>query len=85
MQANKDKVIRNLHLVQGQLKGIEKMIEENQYCVDISNQLLSSIGLLKKINMDILTAHLNCCVMNATNDSRQEKIEEIINILKRMD
>ena len=48
MKANKEKVIKYLHMAQGQLKGIERMIENDEYCIDISNQLMASTALLKK-------------------------------------
>ena len=48
MKANKKKIISYLHMAQGQLRGIENMIENEEYCIDISNQLMASIALLKK-------------------------------------
>lgn len=85
MKANKKKVISFLHMAQGQLKGIENMIENEEYCIDISNQLMASIALLKKINGEILTAHLQHCVLHASEEEKEKKIEEITQVIKRLD
>ncbi|MFR5150425.1 MAG: metal-sensing transcriptional repressor [Ruminococcus sp.] len=47
---------------EGQLDGILRMIEEDRYCVDISNQLLATQALLKRVNQEILRAHIRSCV-----------------------
>ncbi len=62
------------------------MIEDERYCVDVSTQILSAIGLLKKANIDILNNHLRHCVSSAilqSEDQGEEKIEEIINIIDK--
>ena len=84
MKANKDKIIKYLHMVQGQLKGIEKMIENNDYCIEISNQVMASTALLNKINSEILSAHLKHCVLHSSEEERKKKIDEIDNIIRRM-
>lgn len=85
MKANKKKIISYLHMAQGQLRGIENMIENEEYCIDISNQLMASIALLKKINSEILTAHLKHCVLHASEDEKEKKIEEITQVIKRLE
>lgn len=85
MKANKKKITSYLHMAQGQLRGIENMIENEEYCIDISNQLMASIALLKKINSEILTAHLKHCVLHASEDEKEKKIEEITQVIKRLE
>lgn len=85
MKADKQKVLKLLHTVQGQLNGIEKMINNDDYCMNISNQLLASVAILKKINIEIVSAHLHSCVVNATSEEdKKEKIDEIAYLLQRM-
>lgn len=75
-----------LKTARGQIDGIIKMIEDERYCVDVSTQILSAIGLLKKANIDILNNHLRHCVSSAilqSEDQGEEKIEEIINIIDK--
>lgn len=80
------KAASKLKTARGQIDGIIKMIEEDRYCVDISTQILSAIGLLKKANIDVLNSHIRSCVTNAILEGGNEantKIEEIINIIDK--
>ena len=62
MKADKEKVSRSIKIARGQLDGVLKMIEEDRYCVDISNQLLATAAILKKANQEIMHAHIRSCV-----------------------
>lgn len=86
MNERKMKALNKLKTARGQMDGIIKMLEEDRYCVDISTQILSVIGLLKKANIDILNSHIRSCVATAileSEDEGEEKIEEIINIIDK--
>lgn len=86
MKADKAKTIRKLKTVSGQIDGLIKMIEDDRYCIDISNQLMASISILKNINKDILGAHLEHCVNDALeNGKKDEKIEKIKEIEQIID
>ena len=61
-----------------------KMIEEERYCMDISNQIVAAQALLKRSNLLILKQHLNHCVKQAViNGESDEKIDEIMTILEK--
>ena len=86
MNEGKAKAINKLKTARGQMDGIIKMLEDDRYCVDISTQILSVIGLLKKANIDILNSHIKSCVSTAILESEEqgeEKINEIINIIDK--
>lgn len=86
MNDGKKKAIGKLKTTRGQIDGIIRMLEEDRYCVDVSTQILSSIGLLKKANIDVLNSHIRSCVADAIlegEDQGNEKIEEIINIIDK--
>ena len=83
MKADASDIKRLLNTARGQIDGVSRMIDEDKYCVDISNQIMATIAILKKVNMEILDAHLKCCVMNADGEDREVKIEEISQILKK--
>lgn len=79
------KALNNLKTARGQIDGIIKMIEDERYCIDISNQIMASSALLKKANLHILSNHLNSCVKNAIAESdSDEKIKEIEMILEKV-
>jgi DNA-binding FrmR family transcriptional regulator len=85
MQADKDKIIRLLKTARGQIDGLLKMVDEDRYCIDISNQLLASQAILRNANRQVLRAHLECCVeASMQNDDGRKKIEEIMDILDKL-
>ena len=74
-----------LSIVKGQIGGIEKMLDDGVYCIDISNQMLASIALLKKANIELLDQHLKHCVLNArTREEREEKLDEISKVISKV-
>jgi DNA-binding FrmR family transcriptional regulator len=86
LNQGKAAALSKMKTARGQLDGIIKMIEEDRYCVDISTQILSVIGLLKKSNIDVLNGHIRTCVSDAIlegGEQGDEKIEEIINIIDK--
>ncbi|MFH0930307.1 MAG: metal-sensing transcriptional repressor [Candidatus Moraniibacteriota bacterium] len=75
-----------LKKAQSHLGNVIKMVEKKEYCVDILQQNLAVIGLLKSANNKLLKRHLNSCFVNAmrgTNEKRKQKmIDEILSINK---
>lgn len=67
-----------LKTAKGQLNNVLNMVEEEQYCIDISKQLMAVIGLLRKVNVSILKKHMSSCVKNAALSKDKENIEEKI-------
>ena len=58
MRADKQKVGRLLKIARGQIDGILKMIEDDAYCMDISNQLMATASILRKANREVVRAHM---------------------------
>lgn len=85
MNEEKQKALRMLRTARGQIEGIIKMIEDERYCIDISNQILATSALLKKSNLLILKQHMNHCLLTAIHqDGGQDKMDEIIAILSKI-
>ena len=81
------KIIRRLNIIKGQVDGIINMIEDDRYCVAVSNQIMAINSALKSVNKEILTNHLRSCVKDSfesDKDDTQEKIEEIIKIIDKL-
>jgi DNA-binding FrmR family transcriptional regulator len=85
MKADHKSVKKLLNMAKGQMDGILKMVEEDRYCLDISNQIMASIAILKKANQAVLKAHLEGCVRETLTDEGREKIREIIDLLGKLD
>lgn len=79
--------IQFLKKIEGQVRGIQRMIEEEQYCVDIITQIHSVLGALSRVENEIFRKHLNGCVVSAlkgkSDPEKQNKIEEIVGLIAR--
>lgn len=85
MKAEKEKVTRLLKTARGQLDGLLKMVDDDRYCIDISNQLMATIAILRNVNKNVLHAHLNGCVEEAFEKGDQhKKISEIIEVMDKL-
>ena len=85
MKADPATITRQLNIARGQLDGILRMVEEDRYCVDISNQILATQALLKRINKEILEAHIRHCVREGLHsDDPNPKLEEALSLLEKM-
>ncbi len=83
---SKDKTLINFKKAQSLLGKIIKMVEENEYCIDIMQQNLAVVGLLKSAHQMLMEGHLNTCfkkAMETKNEKRkQEMIKEILRVTK---
>ena len=85
MKADHAKVTRQLKIARGQIDGLLKMVEEDAYCIDVSNQLLATAALLKRLNAIVLSAHLEHCVQEAKSEEESKtKIAEVEALLLRL-
>lgn len=85
MMADKTAVTRLLKTARGQLDGILKMVEEDRYCIEISQQVMATGAILNRVNKEILAAHLKHCVKEAaTEQEREQKIDEFVATLGKI-
>lgn len=83
MQANKKDVLNRLATIEGHLKGIRKMVEEDQYCVDILKQAYAVERALQKLEVALLDGHLKGCVVEGFREGRdQEMIGELAELFE---
>lgn len=84
---HRDKLVA-LRRIEGQVRGIQKMIEDGRYCVDILNAAGAVTGALRKVESRILKDHLNACAQTAfTGKSQKEKeakLNEIYGLLENL-
>jgi DNA-binding FrmR family transcriptional regulator len=85
VKADRDKVIRLLKTARGQIDGILNMIEEDRYCIDISNQIIATEAILNKVNREVLHGHIDMCVKEAIqNGNTEDKLQEIRSIIDKL-
>lgn len=82
MQDHKQ-IRKYLSIAKGQLDGIIKMIDEDRYCIDVSDQLMATRALLKKTNNLIIKNHIDNCVKDAIKRGNDDKLDEVIKVLEK--
>jgi DNA-binding FrmR family transcriptional regulator len=75
--------------IEGQIKGIRRMIEERRYCMDILPQIKAVHGALRQVELGVLETHVNHCVQEAVQSrdpaSIRAKIDEVVRVLSRVE
>ncbi len=79
----KQRITNRLSRIEGQIKGIKKMVEEDRYCQDILLQLSAIENSIKSLSNHILENHLYSCVSNDLEKGNMEVIEELISLFKK--
>ncbi len=80
----KDKVINRLKRLEGQVRGIQSMVEEDRYCVDILVQISAIQSALKNVGFAVTERHIKHCVTDAIqNGEGEETIDELMSVLKQ--
>ncbi|QKY68797.1 metal-sensing transcriptional repressor [Lentibacillus sp. CBA3610] len=83
-EAEKQAVINRLKRIEGQVRGIEKMVEDDRYCVDILVQISAINAALKKVGFSIAERHTKHCVSDAVQSGEgDEAIDELMEIMKQ--
>ena len=86
-QETKDSTRRRLLSIKGQVQGIQQMIEDEKYCVDILIQLSAVRAALGKVSAIVLKRHVESCVVSAiesgSEEKMAEKIEELVQVFSR--
>ncbi|AZR72230.1 BCR family protein [Anoxybacter fermentans] len=83
---NKDDLLKRLRRIEGQVRGIQRMIEEDQYCVDVLVQIAAVRAALYKVGFNILQNHAHGCVMKAIRaeeEAGDQAIDELLDVIFR--
>ena len=83
MQENQE-IIRRLKTAEGHLRGIQRMLDEGEYCIDVIRQIQAVQSALNKVSSQILDRHLNSCLVTAVQgddpNERERVLKEIIDV-----
>ena len=82
--ATKDQLITRLRRIEGQVRGIEGMVEDERYCIDVLTQITAVQAALDKVALGLLDDHAKHCVIGAAKDEREDKTEELMAAVGRM-
>lgn len=88
MQQDTKKLCRSrLSRIEGQVRGLAKMVDEDRYCIDVVNQVQAVIAALKKVESEVLKDHIAHCVEHAIRSgdkkAQREKVTELVDTLAR--
>jgi DNA-binding FrmR family transcriptional regulator len=82
--ANKDAVLKRVRRIEGQVRGIEKMVEADRYCIEVVTQITAVQAALDKVALELLEDHAQHCVIGAEADEQGERTEELMGAVKRL-
>lgn len=83
--SDREEVLSRLRKIEGQIRGIQRMVSEDAYCVDILTQISAVKSGIDKVSLRMLREHMTGCVSEAvrTKDSAQTKVEEVVKVVER--
>ena len=83
-EEEKHNYIKRLNRIEGQVRGINKMIEEDRHCDDILIQISAVNSALKSLGQEILVNHMKTCMVEDINNKHYETIDEVLELWRRM-
>ncbi|MFE9748328.1 metal-sensitive transcriptional regulator [Saccharothrix saharensis] len=85
--ADKDAVLKRLRRVEGQVRGLQRMIENDEYCIDVLTQISAATKALQAVSLSLLDEHLKHCVaeaLTAGGEGAQDKVREASEAIARL-
>ena len=83
-EKEKKKLMNRLKRIEGQIRGIEGMVEKNAYCPDILIQVSAVNAALNSFNKELLAKHIKTCVVDDIKEGHDETIDELVKILQKV-
>ncbi|HET8524980.1 MAG TPA: metal-sensitive transcriptional regulator [Thermomicrobiales bacterium] len=80
---DKAKILARLRRIEGQVRGVARMVEEDKYCVDVLTQLSASIAGLRATGLLVLEDHIRGCVINADPNDQEATLDELMSAIER--
>lgn len=85
--ASKDDQLKRLRRIEGQVRGLQRMIDEDTYCIDVLTQIASVTKALQSLGVHLLDEHIRHCVMDAAalgSEAGDEKVDEVVTAVNRL-
>lgn len=82
-EQDKDKLLKRLSRIEGQVRGVSRMVEEERYCIDVLTQISAIEAALDKVALGLIDDHTRHCVVEAEGGERFEKVDELMAALGR--
>jgi len=82
--ASKEQLKKRLARIEGQVRGISKMVEEDRYCIDILTQVSAIQAALDRVALGLLDGHAHTCVIGARSEQQEDRTEEMMAAIGRL-
>jgi CsoR family transcriptional regulator, copper-sensing transcriptional repressor len=82
--ATKDQLLKRLRRIEGQVRGVEGMVEDDRYCIDVLTQISAVQAALDKVALGLVDQHTRHCVMGAAGDEQADKTDELMAAVGRL-
>jgi DNA-binding FrmR family transcriptional regulator len=82
--ATKDQLATRLRRIEGQVRGVQKMVDEDRYCIDVLTQISAVQAALDKVALGLLDGHARTCVAGAEGELREERTAELMAAVGRL-
>lgn len=82
--ASKEQLQTRLRRIEGQVRGIERMVDEDRYCIDILTQIAAIQAALDKVALGLLDGHARTCVVGAEGELQEERSQELMAAVGRL-
>ena len=79
-----EKLVNRLSRIEGQIRGIKNMVEEDAYCIDILVQVAAANAALNSFNKELLASHIKTCVADDIRNGKDETIDELVITLQKL-
>lgn len=80
----KSSMVKRLRRIEGQIRGISRMIEEDVYCDDVLNQIAAVESAMNGVKQLLLEAHMKSCVIEQIEEGKHEVVEELLKTIRRL-
>lgn len=84
MERDAQKLLARLNRIEGQVRGIKRMVEDDRYCIDVLQQITAAQAALDRVALALVDDHVRHCVMDAAPDERDEKTDELLTAFGRL-
>lgn len=82
--ASKEQLLKRLRRIEGQVGGIERMVDQDRYCIDVLTQISAVQAALDKVALGLLDDHAHHCILGAGDEDRDAKTEELMAAVGRL-
>lgn len=81
---SKDQLLKRLSRIEGQVRGVSRMVAEDRYCIDVLTQISAAQSALDRVAIGLVSDHTRECVIGAEGETQRERTEELLEAIDRL-